>query len=186
MTGASDVSNLAQPVALAPEVVRVDFRGGEVHDPPVATIVNSVEIARSPEDVFAYLDDLERHGEWQSQIVSSKRETDGPTGVGTRATDVRRVPGRTQSVTYEITEHDPPRKVAFRGVNGPVRPVGTVTVEPVGEGNSKVTIELDLQGNGLLGAIVAPLARGQARKQVPADQRQLKERLESEPRPPTG
>ena len=61
-----------------------------------------------------------------------------------------------------------------------------MTVEPVGEGNSKVTIELDLQGNGLLGAIVAPLARGQARKQLPADQRQLKQRLESEPGLPTG
>ena len=149
----------------------------------MARIVHSVEIARSPEDVFAYLDDLERHAEWQSDVVSSKRETDGPTGVGTRATDVRRVPGRTQSVTYEITEHDPPRKVAFRGVNGPVRPVGTVTVEPVGEGGSKLTIELDLQGNGLLGAIFAPLARSQARKQLPKNQGQLKERLESEPGP---
>jgi uncharacterized protein YndB with AHSA1/START domain len=145
----------------------------------VASIVQTVAIARSPEDVFAYLDDLERHGEWQSEIVSSTRETTGPTAVGTRATDVRRVPGRTQSVTYEITEHDPPRKVAFRGVNGPVRPVGTVTVEPVGEGGSKVTIELDLAGSGLLGAILAPLARSQARKQLPKDQRQLKERLES-------
>ena len=155
-----------------------------MHDPRVAMIVHSVEIARSPEDVFAYLDDLERHGEWQSQIVSSKRESDGPTGVGTRATDVRRVPGRTQSVTYEITEHDPPRKVSFRGVSGPVRPGGTVTVEPVGEGRSKVTIELDLHGNGLLGAILAPLARSQARKQLPEDQRHLKERLESVPGPP--
>jgi uncharacterized membrane protein len=176
-------------VAISSEAVEaareeVDFRSGEVHHPRVAPIVQSVEIARSPEDVFAYLDDLERHGEWQSQIVSSKRETEGPTRVGTRATDVRRVPGRTQSVTYEITEHDPPRKVTFRGVNGPVRPSGTVTVEPVGEGGSKVTIELDLLGNGLLGAIIAPLARSQARKQLPEDQRQLKERLESETGPP--
>ena len=144
----------------------------------MATIVHSVEIARTPEAVYAYLDDLERHAEWQSQIVSSKRETDGPTGVGTRATDIRRVPGRTQSVSYEITEHDPPHKVAFKGVNGPVRPVGTVTVEPVGEGSSKVTIELDLQGNGLFGAMLAPLARSQARKQVPKDQLQLKQQLE--------
>jgi uncharacterized membrane protein len=153
-------------------------------DRRVAPVVHSVEIARSPEDVFAYLDDLERHGEWQSTIVSSKRETDGPTGVGSRATDVRRVPGRTQSITYEITEHDPPRKSAFRGVNGPVRPVGTVTVEPAGDGGSKVTIELDLQGHGLVGAIFAPLARRQARTQVAEDQRRLKERLESEPSPP--
>ena len=142
-------------------------------------IVESIEIARSPEDVFAYIDQLERHGEWQSQIVSSRRETDGPTRVGTRATDVRRVPVGKQSVTYEITEHEPPRKASFKGVNGPVRPVGTVTVEPAGEGRSKLTLELDLQGHGLLGMVFAPLARSQSRKLVPQDQTRLKERLES-------
>lgn len=145
----------------------------------MAKIVESFEVPRSPEDVFAYMDQLERHGEWQSQIVSTRRETEGPTRVGTRATDVRRVPGGKQSVTYEITEHDPPRKVSFKGVNGPVRPVGSVTVEPVGEGRSRVTLELDLQGHGLLGMVFAPLARSQSRKLVPEDQKRLKERLES-------
>ncbi len=145
----------------------------------MSTIVQSIEINRSPEDVFAYIDDLERHGEWQSQIISVTRETEGPTRVGTRATDLRRVPGGKQAVTYEITEHDPPRKASFRGVNGPVRPVGTVTVEPAGEGRSKVTLELDLQSHGLLGLIVGPLARSQSRKLVPEDQKRLKERLES-------
>jgi carbon monoxide dehydrogenase subunit G len=161
----------------------VDFAMRRLDDPRVAAVVHSVEVARSPEDVFAYLDDLERRSEWQSNLVSSKRETDGPTRVGTRVTDLRRVPGRTQSVTYEITEHDSPRKFAFRGVNGPVRPVGSVTVEPAGEGGSRVTIELDFEGNGLVGPIFASLARGQARKQVPEDQRRLKDRLESEPGP---
>jgi uncharacterized protein YndB with AHSA1/START domain len=142
-------------------------------------LVESIEIARSPDDVFAYIDDVERHGEWQAQIVSSRRETEGPTRVGTRVTDIRKMPGRTQPVTYEITEHDPPRRASFRGVNGPVRPVGTVTVEPAGEGRSKVTLELDLQGHGLLGVFVAPLASRQARKEVPADQQQLKKRLET-------
>ncbi len=145
----------------------------------MSTIVDSIEINRSPEDVFAYLDDLARHSEWQSQLESVTVETDGPTRVGTRATDVRRVPGGKQAVTYEITEHDPPRRASFRGLNGPVRPVGSVTVEPAGEGRSKVTLELDLQGHGLLGLIVGPLARSQARKQVPEDQKQLKKRLES-------
>jgi len=145
----------------------------------MSTIVQSIEINRSPEDVFAYIDDLARHGEWQSQIVSTAVETDGPTRVGTRATDFRRVPGGKQSVTYEITEHDPPRRASFRGVNGPVRPVGTVTVEPAGDGRSKVTLELDLQGHGLLGLLVGPLARSQSRKLIPEDQKRLKERLES-------
>jgi uncharacterized membrane protein len=142
-------------------------------------IKHSIEIARSPEDVFAYVDQLDRHSEWQTQIISSKLETDGPTRVGTKATDKRKVPGGTQDVTYEITEHDPPRRSAFKGLNGPVRPVGTITVEPAGEGRSRLTVELDLRGHGLVGPVLAILARGQARKQIPLDQQRLKERLEN-------
>lgn len=142
-------------------------------------ITQTIEIARSPEDVFAYVDQLDRHGEWQSHIISSKLETEGPTRVGSKATDKRKVPGGTQDVTYEITEHDPPRRAAFKGLNGPVRPVGTITIEPAGEGRSRLTLELDLRGHGLVGQFVAILARSQARKQVPADQQRLKERLES-------
>jgi len=145
----------------------------------MAPITHTIEIARSPEDVFAYLDQLDRHGEWQSQIVSSKVETDGPTRVGSKATDKRKVPGGARDVTYEITEHDPPRRAAFQGVNGPVRPVGSVTVEPAGEGRSKLTLVLDLRGHGFLGTLTAPLARSQARKLVPHDHQRLKERLES-------
>jgi uncharacterized membrane protein len=142
-------------------------------------ITHTIEIARSPEDVFAYIDQLDRHGEWQSQIISSKLETEGPTRVGSKATDKRKIPGGTQDVTYEITEHDPPRRAAFKGLNGPVRPIGTVTVEPAGEGRSRLTLELDLRGHGPVGQLVAMLARSQARKEVPASHERLKERLES-------
>ncbi len=145
----------------------------------MSKIVESIEVGRSPEDVFAYIDQLERHGEWQTQIISVTRETEGPTRVGTRATDLRKVPGGKQSVTYEITDYDPPRRVSFRGVNGPIRPIGSMTVESVEEGRSLITLELDLRGHGLLGALLGPLARSDARKQVPKDQRRLKERLES-------
>ena len=43
----------------------------------MAPIVNSVEISRSPEDVFAYVTDLSRFTEWQEQVVSAAR---WPTG----------------------------------------------------------------------------------------------------------
>ena len=144
----------------------------------MAPITHSIEIACPPEEVFAYIDQLDRHGEWQSTIISTKLETEGPTRVGSRATNKRKVPGGTQDVTYEITEHDPPRKASFRGTNGPVRPVGTVTVEPAGEGRSRVTLELDLRGHGFVGPLVAMLARSQARKEVPQSHQRLKERLE--------
>jgi uncharacterized membrane protein len=145
----------------------------------MAAITDTVEIARRPEEVFAYLDDLRRHGEWQTQIESVEVLTEGPTRVGTRAVDTRRTPGGRQRVTYEITEHDPPRKASFRGLDGPIRPRGTVTIEPLdGGARSRVTLELQLEGHGF-GKLVAPLVRLDARRRVPKDQARLKERLES-------
>src|SRR5258705_11356388 len=143
-------------------------------------IVDSIEINRTPEDVFAYLDDLVKHGEWQQQIVSVHVETDGPTRVGSRATDKRRLPGGTRDISYEITEHDAPHKSSFRGLNGPIRPLGTVTVEPLHDGaRSKLTLEFELKGHGL-GVLFAPLARANARKEIPKSHQRLKEILDRE------
>jgi len=142
-------------------------------------VTESIEIARTPEEVFAYLDQLQRHGEWQEHLVDVKLVTEGPPRVGTRIVQTRRVPGGPREFTLEVTQHEPPRRVSWRGLNGPVRPVGTVTVEPVGDGSrSRVTMELDLRGHGF-GKLIAPLARRDARKQVPKNQARLKERLES-------
>ena len=146
----------------------------------MAAIIDTVEIAKSPQEVFAYLDDLSRHGEWQTQIESVEVLTDGPTRVGSRAVDTRHVPGGRRKITYEITEHDPPRRAAFRGLDGPIRPEGSVTVEPLDDGRrSRLTLELDLVGHGIVGKLLAPIARRDARKNIPQDQARLKERLES-------
>lgn len=145
----------------------------------MAAIVNTVEIARRPEEVFAYLDDVEAHSEWQDQLVGARRVTDGPTRVGTRVLETRRVGGREQQMTYEITEHDPPRSFAFRGVDGPVRPVGRGVVEPVGDGSrTRMTLTLEFEGHGM-GKLMLPLVRTQAQKQVVKDGERMKARLEA-------
>jgi uncharacterized membrane protein len=141
-------------------------------------IKHSIEINRPAEEVFGYIDQLDRHNEWQGSLVSAKVETDGPTRVGTRVVERRKVPGGIRDIPYEITEHEPPHKASFRGTAGPVRPVGTVTVDPVGESSSRLTLELDLEGHGI-GKLFALFARRQAAKQVPVDNAKLKELLES-------
>jgi hypothetical protein len=145
----------------------------------MTAITQSIEIARRPEDVFAYLDDYSRHTEWQTNLVSAHVDGEGPIGVGTKITEVRRMGKREQPVSIEITEHNPPRSFAFRGTEGPVRPVGRGMIEPVGDGSSsRFTLELDLQGHGF-GKMIAPMARKQAAKQIPINQQKLKELLES-------
>ena len=146
----------------------------------MAPITESIEINRRPEDVFAYLDDVKRHGEWQEQIVDVEPQGDQPMGVGKRVRETRRVPGGDRTMTYEITEHDPPRQSSFRVLDGPVRAVGTVSIEPVGDGSrSRLTFTLDFQGQGIGGKLLLPVAKSQARKQIPKDQAKMKELLES-------
>jgi hypothetical protein len=83
-------------------------------------------------------------------------------------------------MTYEITEHNPPRQSSFQVLDGPIRAIGTVSVEPVGDGSrSRVTIPIDFKGHGLAGKVLLPVAKTQARRQIPKDQARMKELLES-------
>ena len=146
----------------------------------MAPITETIEINRRPEDVFAYLDDVQRHGEWQEQIVDVEPQGDQPMGVGKRVRETRRVPGGNRSMTYEITEHDPPRQSSFRVLDGPIRAVGTVSVEPIDDGSrTRLTITIDFEGHGIAGKVLLPVAKTQARKQIPKDQARMKELLES-------
>ncbi len=141
-------------------------------------ITSSIEIARKPEEIFAYIDELERHKEWQPAIVSARREPSGPTRVGTHTIEMRRIPGGPREFVSEIVEHVPPRRMVFQGLNGPIRPRGTITIEPVGDGSrSRFTLDLDLVGHGI-GKLFAIMARRQARKTVPEDQARLKTIME--------
>jgi uncharacterized membrane protein len=145
----------------------------------MSEIRESVEINRPPEEVFAYLDDVERHGEWQEDIVGVERVTEGPIRQGSRVRETRHVPGGNRTMTYEVTEHDPPQQSSFRVLDGPVRAVGTISVEPAGDGTkSRVTIAMDFEGHGIGGKLLLPVARNQARKRVPQSQARMKQVIE--------
>jgi uncharacterized protein YndB with AHSA1/START domain len=134
-------------------------------------MTNTVEIARSPEDVFAYVTDPSHFTEWQDAVVSARLEEDGPVRQGSRLKLTRRTGGREQTITSELTEYSPPRSYAFRGIDGPV--------EPVGAGDrSRFTFELDFEGKGF-GKLLLPLVRRQARQELVETHDNLKKRLES-------
>jgi uncharacterized membrane protein len=142
-------------------------------------INETIDIDRPPAEVAAYLDDLTRHPEWQDNLVDVKVETDGPTRVGTRMKQTRRVGGGTRTFTLEITEHDLPNRVAFIGIDGPIRPHGTITLEPLDGGQrTRYSAELDFEGHGL-GMLLVPLVRRDARKQLPQNLQHLKQKLEA-------
>jgi uncharacterized protein YndB with AHSA1/START domain len=141
-------------------------------------IVSSIDIARPPDEVFAYATDPTRFAEWQRDVVRVRVDGDGPAGVGTRFTTTRRVGGTERTMTQEVTERNAPRSWAARGVDGPIRPSATVTVEPLEGGTrSRVTFALDFEGHGI-GRPLLPAVRRQTRRAAPVSYRNLKARLE--------
>lgn len=145
----------------------------------MAPITAAIEIARPPADVFAYVTDAAHMPEWQQGCLSG--ELDGPsTHVGSRCTTVRRIGGGERPVTTEITEYDPPRHWADRGIDGPVRALVGVSVEPLADGaRSRVTIVLDFAGHGIGKLLVPLVVRRQAAREMPANMSRLKARLEA-------
>jgi uncharacterized protein YndB with AHSA1/START domain len=141
-------------------------------------IVSSIDIARPPEKVFAYATDPARFAEWQRDVVRVRVEGGRPPDVGSRFTTTRRVGGAERTMTQEVAERSAPRSWAARGVEGPIRPSATITVEPLdGGAGSRVTFTLDFEGHGI-GKALLPAVRRQTRRAAPVSYRNLKQRLE--------
>jgi uncharacterized protein YndB with AHSA1/START domain len=146
----------------------------------VAPLVESIEIRRRPEEVFPYITDPARLTEWQESVVRAHTEGGGAPTAGSRLSQTRRIGRVERTMTMEVTEHNPPRRWAVRGIDGPVRMIGKGTVEPLeGGAHSRVTIELDFEGHGIGKLLVPLVVRRQARRELPRNQQALKERLES-------
>lgn len=142
-------------------------------------IISSTEIARTPEDVFAYATDFSHFPEWQGSVTSVRPEGDAPLPVGSRAVVTRRVGPRELTAPEEISELNPPRAWEVRAVGGPVTATARGAIEELrGRGASQVTISLEFEGHGI-GRLLVPLViRPQARKQLPTNLQKLKEVLE--------
>jgi uncharacterized protein YndB with AHSA1/START domain len=143
----------------------------------MAPIVSTFEIARPPDEVYAYMTDPSRFPEWQYDVTRVRIDGAGPPGVGTRFATTRRLGRVEQTTVQEITEVDPPSRWAARGVEGPFRPNAAVTVEARGTG-SLVTVELDFEGHGIGKLLPLDVIRKIAAKGAPKSYQNLKNLLE--------
>jgi len=140
----------------------------------------SVDISRSPEDIYAYVTDLSRLSEWQGPVLSSRRTDDGPVKVGSSATVIRKVGPRQVNTTVEITELNPPKSWRYRAVSGPVVGTADYKVEPLDGGQrSRVTVALGFEGRGI-GKLLAPIFRRQGGRELLRNKEQLKAVLEKD------
>jgi carbon monoxide dehydrogenase subunit G len=127
----------------------------------------TIEIARTSEDVFAYLTDVSNLPAWQTGVKSAELR-DG------RIEESRSLLGRELNTTLEIVEQEEPRLFTLRALDGPVRFTVRHEIEATQEGTRLiVTAEGDVPGFA-----AGLLARG-AERQFRKDFERLKRILES-------
>lgn len=145
----------------------------------MALIVTDVSIARSPREVFSYVTDPARFSEWMNGVTYSRILGDDPPAIGSRLFMTRRVGTFEMPAASEITQMDPPRRWAIRGLDGPVRADVSITVSPENDGpDSHVTIQIDLHAHGMGNTIIA-MATRQIKREMPENCQNLKKLLES-------
>ena len=106
--------------------------------PPITV---STEVERSAEDVFAYATDPTRFPEWQQGVIDGHMDQPGVPAVGARCLTTRRIGGANRSSTSEVAHISPPATWGVRGIDGPIRAIVDVTVEPLTARRSRLTIE---------------------------------------------
>jgi carbon monoxide dehydrogenase subunit G len=135
----------------------------------------TVEIARTPEEVFALLSDVERLPEWQTSAVEA--HTEGPLAQGSRITETRRLLGREVDSELEVVAYEPPKRLTLRSLGGPVR--FTVDHELVAQdGGTRLTLVAEAEPGGLM-RFTGPMIARTAEQQFRQDFDRLKALLES-------
>jgi carbon monoxide dehydrogenase subunit G len=141
----------------------------------VIRIELTVEIGRTPGDVFDLLSDVERLPEWQTSAVEA--HTDGPLAQGSRITEKRRLLGREVDSELEVVAYEPPKRLILRSLGGPVK--FTVDHELATQGaGTRLTLVAEAEPGGLM-RLTGPMIARTAEQQFRQDFDRLKELLES-------
>ena len=141
--------------ALLAAIRRALSRGSALARPLTAS--DSVVIERPPEEVFAYVSDLQNIPEWGALSGEMRKETEGPPEVGARYTADLTFVGRRLVIPYEVRAYEPPRLFAFRSLGGPLHDEYTYTFEEEpGGGGTRFSMAIEMRPDGFY-RVTAPL-----------------------------
>jgi uncharacterized membrane protein len=135
----------------------------------------TVTINRPAADVFAFVADGNNATKWRS-VLDTKRISGS--GVGAKYSQGVRGPmGRRIAADYEITAHEPSKRLEFKAIAGPVRPTGGYSFEE-SAGKTKVTFWLKADLGGWKRFVLGRSVQGSMNAEMKALDK-LKDALES-------
>ena len=91
---------------------------------------------------------------------------------------VAEIRGESRQWTTEITEQRPDEKVAWKTIEGEVKNDGVVTFEPLGDAQTRVKVEMDVESDSTAENVAGDLL-GVVKKQVHGDLERFKQLIET-------
>lgn len=144
----------------------------------------TLTIQRPLSAVFAYWSEPDHIPAWQGGVVSYRRLSDGPPGLGTRYTVVRKALGLQQETNGEYTAFEADRRLVESVQAGPARYTIETTFTAgsgVGGATTQVSVATEISLGGALGRLGEAVALRPIRSQAEADHARIKALLESSP-----
>ena len=124
-------------------------------------VERSARIGAPPEEVFAYLADLDNVAEWQTGVISAERTSPGEMGVGTTVQVVRELMGQRIAAPLTVTEYDPPRRMVIGSEVSGVKARAELDIAPAGDGATDLSFAMEIRGS-MLTTFMEPMIAGAA------------------------
>jgi len=140
-------------------------------------VERTATINAPPDEVFAYLSDLEKLSEWQAGVVSARRTSPGEMGAGATALVTREIMGNRVEAPLTVTEYDPPRRMAIGSEVSGVKAHATLDFAPADAGRATdLTFAMEIRGSGFTGFMEGMIASA-AGGDIDSSLESLKERF---------
>lgn len=143
---------------------------------PVDVLTETV-INRPPPEVATYAGDPSNAPHWYVNIKSVEWKTPPPMGIGSKLAFVAQFLGRRLAYTYEVVDLVPGRRLVMKTAQGAFPMETTYTWEPVGEGQTRMTLRNRGEPTGF-SKIAAPFMASAMRRANRNDLARLKSLLE--------
>jgi uncharacterized protein YndB with AHSA1/START domain len=144
-------------------------------------VERTASLPASPQEVFAYLADLDRLAEWQAGVVDARRTSDGPMAVGATATVTRELMGDRIVAPLTITAYDPPHRLGIGTEVGGVRVEGTLALAASDDGAAtELAFAMEIRASGF-SRFMEPMIAGAAGGDIEASLARLTARFATEP-----
>lgn len=141
-------------------------------------VERTARLAAPPEEVFAYVSDLDTLAEWQSGVTSAHQTSDGGMRAGATAEVTREMMGQRIVAPLLVTAYEPPRQLGIASEVSGVQADATLELAPAdGGAATDLSFAMEIRGSGLT-SFMEPMIAGAAQGDIEASLQRLQAKFD--------